>query len=225
MAVDEQFGNFFKSEVRTSGAKLFREEKVSISAGSDTSVQAYVRMSPPVKVVLTAEGIDAGEATAACNCSSAAKAQFCKHVWAVLLATEEKYPDFLSAKTDLKKPETTEDASTSAGESYAEVAKARASEYRKEQYQRQKQFAKDRKRGAKESENARGLQTYPEPVASAIEYFTQNGFPMPSGPEEEILAEAKRKLSRVFHPDKGGSHAEMVELNERYDLLMRFLGA
>ena len=40
---------------------------------------------------------------------------------------------------------------------------------------------------------------------------------------EEILKTAKKQLSRVFHPDKGGSHEEMVTLNANFDVLMEFL--
>ncbi len=225
MSVEEKFENFFKSETRTSGARLLREEKVSLASGSDTTVQAYLRTSPPVKVTLASGGIDADEFTASCNCSAAYKAQFCKHVWAVLVMTAEKRPDFLSAKTKIQKPAASEDDARSRNDSFAAAAKARASEYRKSQYQKQKQQAKDRKLGAQESERNRRLLSFPEPVEAAIRYFTLNGFPMPEGPNEEVLAEAKRKLSRVFHPDKGGSHAEIVELNEQYALLMRHLGS
>jgi hypothetical protein len=46
---------------------------------------------------------------------------------------------------------------------------------------------------------------------------------MPAGPDKDILAEAKRKLSRIFHPDKGGTHEESVELNQNCEILLRFI--
>ena len=41
--------------------------------------------------------------------------------------------------------------------------------------------------------------------------------------DEEALKNAKKKLSRVFHPDIGGSHQESVDLNVNYDILIRFM--
>jgi hypothetical protein len=46
---------------------------------------------------------------------------------------------------------------------------------------------------------------------------------MAQGPDEAIATEAKKKLSRVFHPDKGGTTEEMVELNRNCELVLDFL--
>jgi hypothetical protein len=220
--ISEAIANSFKSEIRASGLKLVREEKVTLSSGTDTTVQAYVRASPPVKVLLTSMGVESASFVAACNCSSAKKSQFCKHVWAALLLTSEKYPDFLSAKHSVEKPVAPDENDPAPKErSYAEAAKIRASEYRKEQYRKQKAELKEKKNRLRGAEAA-ASRRFPEEVQASLDYFSANGFPM-AGPDAEILGEAKRKLSRVFHPDKGGSHEETIELNRHYEVLSRFM--
>jgi hypothetical protein len=234
--IEEVWGNFFKSEIKSSGLKLFAQEKVSVPSGSDTLIQAYVKASPPIRVRLSSTDIGSTSIEADCSCPVARKNQFCKHVWATLLFVERKYPDFLSAKRNIEKPGKPEDApSASSKSSYQETAKARASEYRKAQYQKQKLRAKELKRGSTGAKGGKGgkdtpggatgwnLGVLPQEVQGALAYFTDNGFPMPEGPSEAVLGEAKRKLSRVFHPDKGGSNEEVVELNRNCDLLMRFM--
>ncbi len=223
MPIEAAFGNFFKSEIKASGRRLVAEEKLAIANGSDTTVQAYVRASPPVKVTLSAAGVASPAFVADCTCPMGKKNQFCKHVWAALVAAEAEFPDFLSAKRSIEKappPEIGADSETS----YPETAKLRASEYRKDQYRKQKERVKDAKRAQRAREPSVNRVAYSAAVESALAYFAQNGFPMPDGPSETLLAEAKRKLSRVFHPDKGGSHSEIVELNENCEVLVRFLG-
>ncbi len=231
MAIAELFGNFFKSEIKSSGSKLFAEKKISVPSGSDTSIHAYVRATPPLKVRLMAADISTETFTADCNCPVAKKNQFCKHVWATLLCVEEKYPDFLSGKTVIEKgslaleaPTTRAERSEAAATSYREAAKIRAAGYRKEQYEKQKLRAKEwkgqrQKRDTSVDERA----SHPPEIRAALAYFSSNGFPMATGPSETLLGEAKRKLSRVFHPDKGGSNDEIVELNRNCELLQRFL--
>ena len=219
MSLEEVFGNDFKSEIKSSGAKLLDQDKVSISSGSDTSIQAYVKATPLVKVGLSTEDIGSETFVAQCSCPMAKKSQFCKHIWAVLLCTELKYPDFLSAKKIIEKAATQPESV----DSYQANAKVKAAEYRKDQYQRQKQRAKDLKDKRKGVERPSVASRFPPAVGDALEYFDKNGFSMPTGPSEEVLSEAKRKLSRVFHPDKGGSNEEVVELNQNCDLLMQFL--
>src|SRR4051812_44769660 len=88
---------FFKSEIRSSGAKLAAEEKISVS-GSDTLIQSFVRAMPPVKVLLRSDDIGSDTFTADCSCPMGQKSQFCKHIWAALISAEKKYPDFFSMK-------------------------------------------------------------------------------------------------------------------------------
>ena len=248
MAIDETWGNYFKSEVRTSGRKLAAQDKVSLAGASDTGIQAFVRVVPPFRVTLTAEDVASENFSAACTCPAAAKSQFCKHVWATLLCVEEKHPDFLLGKRSIESgsaistsrpsavstPTPTSAAAAEKQAVYKASVKERASIYRKIQYQKAKLRAKERKeqkasgrfdRGGRESERETSIaaRAYPAPIESALAYFVGNGFPMPDGPAEDLLSEAKRKLSRVFHPDKGGSHAEIVELNENCEVLTQFL--
>lgn len=226
MAVEEQFGDLFKSELRTSGRKLFVQEKVSISSGSETAIQAYVRVAPPARVNFSTEDIASADFTAECNCPVAKKSRFCKHIWATLLSVEEKYPDFLLGKSGINKVEAsaTPSANESAKPSYQEAANLRASTYRKEQYQKQKTRAKDQKRERKGlGKEAAPQNDYPPEVQAALAYFTDNGFEMPEGPSKDIMTEAKRKLSRFFHPDKGGSHDESVELNKHCEIILAFI--
>ena len=79
MSLENTFGIFFKAEIQSSGAKLLAQEKVSLSSGSDTEIQAYVRVAPPIKVRLTSE-IGGSAITASCACPVAARGQFCKHI-------------------------------------------------------------------------------------------------------------------------------------------------
>jgi hypothetical protein len=231
MSIDTVFGNFFKSEIQSSGRDLFAEGKVSIVTGSDTAIQAYVRVLPPAKVKLSTGSVGSPSFVAECSCPTAQKSQFCKHVWATLLGTEERYPDFLSEKREIHKPD--DEAreakaaanppsarATAAAARQAEfqaASKVRAAEYRKQQYQKQKARAKERKGGR--SASALGADS-PE-IESALAYFKLNGFEMPNGPDEEIVREAKKVLSRVFHPDRGGTNAEVGELNHYCDVVLK----
>jgi hypothetical protein len=39
----------------------------------------------------------------------------------------------------------------------------------------------------------------------------------------DSISRARKKLSRIFHPDTNGTHEEIVELNKNTDLLLKFL--
>ena len=244
----------FKSDVQSSGAKLYAQEKVSIPSGGDTTIHAYVRGAPAAHVTFFADDIASPVFTAACNCPAGKKGRLCKHAWAALLAVEAKYPDFLSDKrqvevaepdsseldadalaaasaaasstaSSLSKPvrDATSVAETAAAKSdYAAEAKRRAADYRKEQYARQKDYAK-KVRDSNKPRKSSSLRSMPADVTEACAYFALNGFPMEGRPSEEIVGEAKRKLSRLFHPDKGGTHAEMIELNRNVELVLGYL--
>jgi hypothetical protein len=224
MAPSPHFESFFKPEIQSSGNRLFAEDKVSVSSGSDTEIHAYVRASPPLKVHFSSAGIESQSFTAECSCPSARKGRFCKHIWATLLGVEQRYPDFLSAKKSVEQPtaETEAETPTPAG-SAREAARLRASEYRKEQYQKQKSRAKELKQKGRMPKTSPGTHALPTAVEEALAYFSLNGFPMADGPSEAIINEAKRTLSRVFHPDRGGSHAEITELNRKCELLRKYV--
>lgn len=222
MSVEKVWGNFFKSEIKVSGFKLVAQDKVSVSSATDSHVQAFVRAARHLKIQLSSTGVSSASFMADCSCPMAKKSQFCKHVWATLLVVDQKYPDFLSAKRVIEKPSHSLEGETQEP-SYQEAAKERAALYRKVQYERQKLAAKERKRGATGRDAMISRRAFPAEVEEALTYFSAQGFPMPAGPDEAVLAEAKKTLSRVFHPDKGGSHEEVVELNRYCEFVMRFL--
>ena len=222
MSIEENFGSLFKPEIKSSGRKLVASDKVSISTHSDTGIQAYVRVSPPFRVTFSADDVASTSFVADCSCPVAKKSRFCKHIWATLVCVAEEYPDFLIGKTDINKIEANAEPEPGAKPSYQETAKARASEHRKAQYQKHKSYAKEKKRERMGMDSAMSQSSYSAEVEAALAYFTLNGFPMPSGPSKDILSEAKKKLSRVFHPDKGGSHEESVELNQNCEVILSF---
>ena len=58
MSIETAFGNFFKTESKASGRKLVAEEKVTLASGSDTTILAYVRATPPIRVFLASAGVN-----------------------------------------------------------------------------------------------------------------------------------------------------------------------
>ena len=239
MGNPEKFSLSFKPEARSAGERLYKQEKVQLAGASDTEVRAYVRVTPPAKVLFKASAVESESFSIECNCPSAKKQKLCKHAWAMLLAASVEHPDFFSNK------ESIEDENTNGGsspesektqplseaklaqkekqEAYQAQAKARASDYRKAQYQKQKANLKKKSPRARTEEPASPYSDYSSEVQAAFLYFTENGFPMTEGPSREILADAKRKLSRFFHPDRGGSHDESVELNRNCEIILQLL--
>jgi SWIM zinc finger len=234
--IETLWSHFFKPEVRKQGREIFSEGAVSLSIAGDAQIQAFVRVSSGARVSFLAQTIEAPDFEATCNCSAFAKGQLCKHVWATLLKVEESVPDFLSSKTSIEKGEgvarkTGERKPDPAADGKREELLKRQSENRKAQYQRAKEFAKARKEAsspkaaAKASKNLSKFPSapeFPEDVEAALAYFSQNGFELAPDIELEGLRNAKRVLSRVFHPDKGGSHDEILALNENFDILYDF---
>jgi len=218
MAIEETLDSYFKAETRSSGLRL--QAKVSLSNVSDTAIHAYVRATKSFKVKFLSASIGSELFTVECSCPMGKKSQFCKHIYATLLCVDQKSPDFLAAKRVIEKSDIPVIQENTAKSDFKTQAKERASLYRKVQYQRQKLRVK---RGHRNAKVAPELSEYPESVEKALAYFVQNGFVMPSGPSEEMVGLAKRQLSRVFHPDKGGKHAEMIELNEHAEVLLEFL--
>ncbi len=216
MSTIDHLAQFFKAEVKSSGQKLVQSEKVNLTSKSETNVQAFIKTSPAFRVNLIAAAIDSVGFSATCNCPVAKKGRFCKHIWATLLCAEENYPDFLLGKTEVS-PLEQSSTEPSKADLRKEEQKQKASAYRKEQYQKQK------KKKRQDSTPAPTESNYPDDVARALNYFKQNGFEMVQGPDPLLLNEAKKKLSRFFHPDRGGSHEESVELNEHCQVLMLYL--
>ncbi|AZZ35573.1 hypothetical protein CIK05_01750 [Bdellovibrio sp. qaytius] len=232
----EAWEHFFKPEVRSSGRKLFAEGKVSVAQPSDTEIVAFIRISSPFKVSLKTKSISSDTVFADCNCPAGKKDLFCKHIWAALLATEQKNPDFFEEKTQIEKADSAVITTTTAKAKPAPTAQSKAYEekqaaykeqqkekqslYRKIQYQKQKlrmhEFKKKKKGHTSEESE------FPRDVENALNFFSQNGFELRESMNKEIISTAKKKLARIFHPDRGGTHEEILELNNFSDILMKF---
>lgn len=200
---------FFKPEVRHSGQKYINKELISISNPSETEIIGYVRSSSSFKVNLKTTTVESSTFQAHCTCPASKKGQLCKHVWAVLSVALTKYPDFFYSKNDIEQP------------SKVPVEKSayqiKQNDYRKAQYQKmkeQKKLFKNKKQSS--------VPQFPVDVEKAIQYFNQNGFSFESEGSEEVVQSAKKKLSRLFHPDLGGSHNEIIELNRQSEILIQF---
>ncbi|QDK45985.1 hypothetical protein DOM22_12900 [Bdellovibrio sp. ZAP7] len=220
MSVEKLYEHFFKPEVRKQGREEFAAGLAVLSVAGDARIEGYVKASKPVKVLFVAESIASSSFAVDCMCSSAAKGTFCKHIWAILLQTEKKHPDFLDSKTNIEKG--------SLFEVVESPFKAKQAEFKKIQYQKQKARAKEQRQQIKNkakgvsSKSPKGT-TYSQDVNTAFEFFSLNGFPLENNLDEESLKNAKKVLARVFHPDKGGTHDESVILNENYQILMDYL--
>ena len=141
MAIEETFGNLFKPEIKSGGRKLVSQEKVSLTNFTDTVIQAYVKVAPPFKVKLTSE-INGQIISVDCACPVSKKSRFCKHIWATLLLSETKHPDFFIGKNEIEKQELSPSLHDEKQSAFKESARLRASDYRKEQYQKQADAAR-----------------------------------------------------------------------------------
>jgi hypothetical protein len=218
--------HFFKPEVRNAGRAFVVKGQVVLMRPSDTEQQATIRTSSWVKVQFKTPSMDSPLVTVNCTCPQSKKGQFCKHMWATLVMIEEKNPDFFSSKTDLQTliqgSKSTKDSSKISQKQtdYQNAYKTKQAEYRKQQYQLQKERAQKLKKGKKA--NGESAVHFPSEVESALQYFSENGFPLRDSLNAEAIALARKKLARVFHPDHGGSHDEIVELNRFTEILIRF---
>ncbi|MGZ5280476.1 MAG: SWIM zinc finger family protein, partial [Pseudobdellovibrionaceae bacterium] len=196
------------------------------------------------RVSLSADDVASELFTATCSCPAASKGTLCKHIWATLLTVEDKRPDFFDGKQEIEKKSPAHDEESPAPAKFSkpfikpppkplteaqiqskEAYKAKQNDYRKQQYQKQKQRLKDIKQDKKKSKNALPAPTLPEDVERAMAYFSDNGFPLENPPRSETVQLAKKKLSRIFHPDIGGSHDEILELNKHCETIFDFIEA
>jgi hypothetical protein len=251
MSVEGNWEHFFKAEVRSAGSALLKKDAVHLQRGSDTEVNAYVRAGTPAKVAFRSNSISSKDFFVDCSCAAAKKGQFCKHIWATLLLVEKKSPDFLDAKETIEKasapgttapenpirdgdkrasPKTPFPATRPVTQAQLDYKKKQA-DYRKQAYQTQKERMKERKSqlgsAAKRDRHDEGSPSklsvsLPAEVQAAVQYFDSNGFPMQPPFEEATINQAKRTLSRVFHPDRGGSHEEVVELLKHAEVLLEY---
>lgn len=201
----------FKPEDRARGQDLFDRDLVYVSSAADTSVKAMIKASGAPRVSLHAEDVSDASFVATCNCTSFAKGSACKHVWAVLLKLSAIDADFLESKTDVQL-------------ATIEI-KPKRNEAQQRRLDEQKERAKQMRREKKAAEKGRGpaASIHPEPVQEALAYFAANGFDLAADLDIEHVYQAKRTLARVFHPDKGGSHDEAVELARNVETLRDYL--
>lgn len=219
---------FFTSGARSAGQRFFTDGKVSLTQHSDTELTVYVK--PNFKVSLKSASIEDSGLLAACNCPDFKKGRLCKHIWAAILGAADKSTDFLENKIKIEiskdaegvaKPSYNPKPQTQAQSEAKDAYKAKQNEYRKQQYQKQKQRLKDIK-SAKQKKTV-AEPTFPKPVEKALVYFLQHGFDFRMSLNEESISRARKKLSRIFHPDTSGTHEEILELNKNTDLLLKYV--
>ncbi len=238
----EMWEHFFKPEVRSAGRRYFNEGKVSSSQPSDTEILSYIKASTSFKVSLKSPSVESEIINVDCTCPASRKGQFCKHIWAAFMKVEQDHPDFLESKSEIQKhTQDSESANSSFQKKRAEntyrpqprplsqaqidsqaAYKVKQAAYRKEQYQRKKEFLKSKKQANKKSTKTEKPEL-PSAVTNALNFFSENGFPMETPFTVEDIRLAKKKLSQVFHPDIGGSHHEILELNKNFEVLIRFV--
>ncbi len=228
MSINDQFKHLFKPEVQHAANELIKKKMVYLQIGSDTQIDASVRGTTPVKVALRSESIASPDISVDCTCKSAQKGTFCKHIWAVLEIAVEKSPDFFEMKTDLQKSSLFSQMTVKPPSPAQTDFKQKQADFRKQAYQTQKQRAKDRKSDRASSDRKISVKTstfsqsLPDEVKAALSYFEVNGFPLNVPVDDVTVNNAKRILSRVFHPDKGGTHEEMLELLRHAKALVDF---
>ena len=213
--------HYFKPEVRSRGEDYYDEDAVYLSQATDTHITGVIKASPPIRVKLSSSSISDSTFAADCSCSSSQKGQLCKHIWGTILTAALDYPDFFDSKTDLVKADASESKSkkrevSASQKEFQEKLKTKQSENRKQQYQKLKSEKKSKKSSASAAVKR---PAYNESVEAALKYFSENGFDLGHPIKIESLRSAKKILSRVFHPDKGGSHEEVLALNNNFDLL------
>lgn len=224
MAVRQSIQQAFKAEVQNAGGELVDEGVVILTVTSDTAINALVRAGTPARVSLTSTSISSSMILAACSCTRAKKSILCKHIWAVVQLTDAKHPDFLDSKIDITMKEVAPAAES--------PHKAKQDAFKKQQAERLKARNKEKRLELKaqkkglppKSKNTKLSVSYPNEVHTSLAYFKMNGFEIETPLVAAQIQEARRLLSRIFHPDKGGSHTEVLELNQHYDILLSYAG-
>jgi uncharacterized Zn finger protein len=230
MRAEKLWSHFFKPEVRKQGSAYFDSGAVVLQIAADTRVQAFIKGAARIKVSLVADSIASPSFDANCTCPSSQRGQLCKHIWAILLAVDSRSLDFLDSKTEIAKGTSSQVTSQPARPESAslrarkDTLKTKQAEYRKAQYQKQKQKMKDRKSGMIAREPTSAHPDLPDDVADALRFFLDNGFAFANPITSIEVINARKVLSRIFHPDKGGTHEEALLLNSNYEILMMWAG-
>lgn len=212
----QKISEYFKAEYIKTGEEYFRKDLVYLSLAADTQAQALVKAGTGARVHLSSTSISSTELSARCTCPTFAKEILCKHIWATLLAVQKKHPDFLDSKKSISAAEIIDSPETLKRKAQqADFKKAQAARL-KERNQKLRFEKKKQKRASQQVEPA-----YSPAVQAALDYFDQNGFPLKDDLSLESIQNAKKKLARIFHPDLGGSHEEIVILNRHSDTLIK----
>ncbi len=210
--------DFFMPETRKHGEDLFNSDAVSIGSASDTQASAYIKASGSPRVSFVSEDIANSNFQADCTCSAGKKGRFCKHIWATILKLDEGGFDFLANKSIIEKAAAKPESAASL------AAKERQADYnqlRKDlNKERNKKFRRDKKQAMSPA-----VSIYPHEVETAITYFSENGFELSHPLQVEVLSTARKILARVFHPDKGGSHEELILLNKNHDAIAEYIAS
>jgi len=136
-------------------------------------------------------------------------------MWATILMLEAIESDFLACRSVIGQPEAQPESAASV------AAKQRQANYKELQKERNKKYQRDRKNAFSTEVT---LSAHPQEVDEALTYFSENGFELKDNLQLGALGEARKTLARVFHPDRGGTHEEILNLNENYNIVAHYLG-
>jgi hypothetical protein len=229
----DRFSHHFKPEVRRQGEKGVQSGAIVTGLLSDNRIEGFGRGATAARVVLASESVSSSLFTVSCDCPSAGRGQLCKHIWGVLKITEVQHPDFLEAKEDLENV-SKHQLTAKPSKAVSAQLKEKQAQLRQKQYQKIKEFKKKAKVAQKKASRSEFNIRVPDDVEQALAYFAANGFAtndITGDITDDLMGDlsvdffnvAKKKLSRVFHPDKGGSHEEMLTLNRHFDVIIEWL--
>ena len=229
----DKWKKYFKPEVAHSGQRLVDSGKILLPRPSDTELICYVNaVGTRFKVKLSSPSVGDSCVESSCTCSVAGKGVPCKHIWAVMSLVEQGDSDFLIEKTEMVLMDSEVVKPKSEYGERQQQFKQNLKERQVEQRQRQSQWQKDWRQKQKEARKAHSTKNFnkqsinsdlPHEVQVALSYFSENGFELQENLTLENIALAKKKLARIFHPDRGGSHNEIVQLHEQVEVLVHHL--
>ena len=230
----EQFQHFFRPETRSAAEDLISSKALFLKVGTDTQIEATVRGSMPAYVTFRSVSIESSEFKVDCSCKASAKGRFCKHIWATLVVASERQPDFFAMKISIAKGDVFSERALANSAARSPEALQRQADFkerqattRKKNYESQKVRAKALKAKREDSRTSasprisKSTQFLPTAVQDALKYFELNGIALSLPIDDEELGNAKRILARVFHPDKGGTQDEAIELLRHAEVLSK----
>lgn len=226
MSLNQKFNHYFKMETQNAGQKLVLQDKVFVCLHSDTQVQVIIRALTPIKVIFKAVSIENTNIVVNCSCKVFLKQKLCQHIWAALVQLDSVSSDFLSNKNSLTLQVNTSTSPQTIrfnSRIQNDLAKEKAASFRKAQYLKMKNFKKKKTINNDLQNQKKSTIAFSQEIQAALDYFEKNGFSISNDPNQEVLIKAKKSLARIFHPDRGGSHEETVELNKNFEILALYL--